>query len=215
MSAGVSATCCSWPPPCSPVSSSSGCEGAPTPARIAAWVAIAIVALSGLPTTVIDIYNTQDLSNRNEAPGFRWTLVLTPDDRQVFDWIRHNTRPDAVFQVDPLVRDSETWAYLPAFAERRMAVGLPISMVPLRKYQEGSEQVRTIFDEAPLSAYERAVRSGINYIIVGPPERDGAPGRRAAIRFARPVDAGRVSQRHHLDLRSRAAVATGWQCLTG
>jgi hypothetical protein len=150
-------------------------EGAPTPARIASWVAVAIVTLTGLPTTVIDVYNTQDLSNRNEAPGFRWTLVLTPDDRQVFDWIRHNTRPDAVFQVDPLVRDSETWAYLPAFAERRMAVGFPISMVPLKKYQEGSEQVRTIFDEAPLSAYERAVRSGINYLIVGPPERAAHP----------------------------------------
>jgi len=150
-------------------------EGSPTPARIAAWVAVAIVTLTGLPTTVIDVYNTQDLSNRNEAPGFHWTLVLTPDDRQVFDWIRHNTRPDAVFQVDPLVRDSETWAYLPAFAERRMAVGLPISMVPLRKYQQGSEQIRTLFDEAPLSAYERARRAGINYILVGPPERAAHP----------------------------------------
>jgi hypothetical protein len=150
-------------------------EGAPTPARVAAWAGVAIVVLTGLPTTVIDIYNTQDLSNRNEAPGFRWTLVLTPDDRQVFDWIRHNTKPEAVFQVDPLVRDTETWAYLPAFAERRMSVGLPISMVPLRKYQEGSEGVRTIFDDTPLSAYERAVKSGINYLIVGPPERAAHP----------------------------------------
>ncbi len=150
-------------------------EGSSSPARIAAWVAIAIVTASGLPTTVIDIYNTQDLSNRSEAPGFRWTLVLTPDDRQVFDWIRHNTRAEAVFQVDPVVRDSETWAYLPAFAERRMAAGLPISMVPLRKYQEGSDQIRMIFDEAPLSAYERALRSGINYILVGPPERAAHP----------------------------------------
>ena len=56
-----------------------------------------------------------------------------------------------------------------------MAAGLPISMVPLRKYQEGSEQVRAIFDETPLSAYERALRSGINYIIVGPPERTAHP----------------------------------------
>jgi len=150
-------------------------EGAPTPGRIAAWVAVAIVTLAGLPTTVIDIYNTQDLSNRSEGPGFRWTLMLTPDDRQVFDWIRHNTRPDAIVQVDPLVRDTETWAYLPAFAERRMAVGLPISMVPLQKYQQGSEQVRTIFDEAPLLAYERAIKNGINYVVVGPPERAAHP----------------------------------------
>ena len=57
-----------------------------------------------------------------------------------------------------------------------MAAGLPISMVPLRKYQEGSEHIRAIFDETPLSAYERALRSGINYIIVGPPERTAHPG---------------------------------------
>ena len=134
------------------------------------------MTLAGLPTTVIDVYNTQDLLNRSEAPGFRWTLVLTPDDRQVFDWIRHNTRPDAIFQVDPLVRDSETWAYLPAFAERRMAAGLPISMIPLQKYQEGSNRIRGIFDEVPLSAYERAIRAGINYVLVGPPEREAHPG---------------------------------------
>ena len=31
--------------------------------------------------------------------------------------------------------------------------------------------MRQLFDEPPLLAYERAVRAGINYIIVGPPER--------------------------------------------
>ncbi len=151
-------------------------EGTRTPARVAGWAAIAVVGLAGLPTTIIDVYNTQDISNHGEAPGFRWTLMLTPDDRQVFDWIRHNTSPDSVFQVDPIVRDSETWAYLPAFAERRMSAGLPISMVPLQKYQEGSERVRAIFDDAPLSAYDRAIRGGINYVLVGPPERTAHPG---------------------------------------
>ena len=79
-------------------------------------------------------------------------------------------------QVDPFSRDSETWAYIPAFAERRMAAGLPISMVPLKKYQEGSAQVRAIFDEPALAAYERAVRAGINYVLVGPPERRAHEG---------------------------------------
>ena len=68
-------------------------------------------------------------------------------------------------------RDPEHWAYLPAFGERRMAAGLPISMVPLSKYQEASANVRMIYDEEPLAAYEHAVRAGINYILVGPPER--------------------------------------------
>ena len=106
------------------------------------WAAIAIALLAGLPTTIIDIYNTQDITNHSEAPGFHWTLMLRPDELQAFDWIQKNTRPDALFQVDPIARDSETWAYLPAFAERRMAIGLPISMVPLAKYQQGSEAIR-------------------------------------------------------------------------
>jgi hypothetical protein len=138
--------------------------------------AIALAFLAGLPTTIIDIYNTQDITNHNQAPGFRWTLMLRPDELQAFDWIQKNTRPDALFQVDPLARDSETWAYLPAFAERRMAIGLPISMVPLAKYQEGSAAMRMMFNETPLAAYERAVRAKVNYVLVGLPERESHPG---------------------------------------
>jgi len=137
---------------------------------------LVIAFLAGLPTTLIDIYNTQDITNHNMAPSAHWTLVLSPDELQAFDWIQKNTRPDALFQVDPLARDSETWAYLPAFAERRMAIGLPISMVPLAKYQQGSEAIRNLFEESPLAAYERAVRARVNYVLVGPPERTAHPG---------------------------------------
>ena len=144
--------------------------------RRIASAALVVVGLAGLPTTVIDIYNTQDITNNREAPGFRWTLRLTPDDRQAFHWIKLNTRPDEIIQVDPFARDTETWAYLPAFAERRMAAGLPISMVPLKKYDEGSQAIRPLFDESPLAAYERALRAGINYVLVGPPEHDAHPG---------------------------------------
>ena len=146
------------------------------PNRRKAVAVLIVVGLAGLPTTVIDVYNTQDITNNRGAPGFTWTLRLTPDDRQAFHWIRLNTRPEEVIQVDPFTRDTETWAYLPAFAERRMAAGLPISMVPLKKYQEGSEQVRAMFDEPALAAYERAVRSGINYVLIGPPERHAHEG---------------------------------------
>jgi len=138
--------------------------------------AIALAFLAGLPTTIIDVYNTQDITNHNQAPGFRWTLMLRPDELQAFDWIQSNTRPEALFQVDPMARDSETWAYLPAFAERRMAIGLPISMVPLAKYQQGSEAIRNLFEEPPLAAYERAVRARVNYVLIGPPERNAHPG---------------------------------------
>jgi hypothetical protein len=148
----------------------------PRPVRTVAWSGVVIVLLTGVPTTAIDIYNTQDITNFSEAPAGRWTLRLTPDDLQVFDWLKHNTEPSAIVQIDPAPRDPEHWAYLPAFGERRMAAGLPISMVPLGKYQQASAEIRTIYDEEPLSAYEHAVRAGINYVIVGPPERDAHPG---------------------------------------
>jgi hypothetical protein len=140
------------------------------------WTILVVAFLGGLPTTIIDIYNTQDITNFGEAPAGRMTLLLTPDELQAFDWIKHNTRPDARFQVDPITRGQETWAYLPAFAERRMAIGLPISMVPLAKYQEGSDAISQMFVEPPLAAYERAVRAHVNYILVGPPERRAHAG---------------------------------------
>lgn len=144
--------------------------------RSFAWIGVVIVLMAGLPTTAIDIYNTQDITNFSQAPAGRWTLRLTPDDLQVFDWFKHNTEPSAIVQIDPVPRDPEHWAYVPAFVGRRMAAGLPISMVPLAKYQEASAEIRTIYDEEPLFAYEHAVRAGINYVIVGPPERAGHEG---------------------------------------
>ena len=144
--------------------------------RRVVFVVPLIVFLAGLPTSAIDIYNTQDITNHGEMPAGHWTLRLHPDDLQVFDWIRNNTDPTAVFQVDPVARNPEHWAYLPAFAERRMAAGIPISMIPLAKYQQASEQIRLIYDEPPLLAYERAVRANVNYLIVGPLEREAHPG---------------------------------------
>lgn len=140
------------------------------------WTILVVAFLGGLPTTIIDIYNTQDITNFGEAPAGRMTLLLTPDELQAFDWIKHHTRPDARFQVDPVARGQETWAYLPAFAERRMAIGLPISMVPLAKYQQGSEAISKLFDESPLGAYDRAAKAGVNYVLVGPPEQRAHPG---------------------------------------
>jgi hypothetical protein len=138
------------------------------------WAAVIVLFLAGLPTTLIDVYNTQDISEHGEPPY--WTLMLRADELQAFDWIKKNTRPEAVFQVDPIVRQNDGWAYLPAFAARRMAVGFPISMVPLAKYQDGSAEINRMFDESPLAAYERAAKARINYVLIGPPERMAHPG---------------------------------------
>jgi hypothetical protein len=138
-------------------------------------VAFTLAALS-FPTFAIDFYNTQDVTNRGPGAGFPWTLVLSHEEIAALDWIRGSTRPDAIVQVEPHVRDPATWAYVPAFAQRRMAAGLPISMVPLHKYEAASEHVREMYRElSAASVYDRAARLGIDYLIVGPPERQAYP----------------------------------------
>ena len=142
------------------------------------WAVILIAFLAGLPTTVIDVYNTQDISPHGEPPY--WTMMIAPDERQAFDWIRANTRIDATVQIDPLIRQAgakdDNWAYVPGFAGRRLAYGLPISMVPIAKYEQASAEIQKLFDESPLAAYERAMKAKVNYILVGPPERAAHPG---------------------------------------
>jgi hypothetical protein len=145
-------------------------------ARTARIAMVAGVAAIAAPTVLIDLYNTQDVSNRRMAAGFRWTLVLSRDDLDAFRWIKGHTSPSAIFQVNVKARDTETWAYLPAFAERRMAVGLPISMVPMRKYEDGARLVENMFElDDPAGIHQLAVQLRIEYILSGPPERSYSP----------------------------------------
>ncbi len=128
---------------------------------------VAAILVVGLPTTVIDTWNAQDIWNRREGPGFRWTLWVTPDQQQAFAWIRANTRPTDIVQMEPMVRAREHWTLIPSFAGRRMAAGLPISLLPLPEYTERSERVRTLFasrDPQEASAIARQMR--IDYLYV-------------------------------------------------
>jgi hypothetical protein len=136
----------------------------------------AAVALLALPTVAIDVYNTQDITNFGKAPGFRWTLLLSPDELEALAWIRGATSPAAVVQIDPVARGVETWAHIPAFAERRMAAGVPISMIPLAPYEAASRRVANMFRGRDSREIERrALALGIDYIYVGPPERAAHP----------------------------------------
>jgi uncharacterized membrane protein len=126
-----------------------------------------LILVIGLPTTVVDTWNAQDIWNRRPGPGFRWTLWTTPDQQQAFEWIRENTAPDAVVQMEPMVRGREHWTLIPSFASRRMAAGLPISLLPIPEYQEKSEQVKALFetpDATAASASARRLR--VDYLYV-------------------------------------------------
>lgn len=143
--------------------------------RAMAVVAI-LVALAALPTVIIDLYNTQDIWNRAEGPGFRWTVLLSPDEVKALDWIKQSTPKDARVQVEPDVRGRDTWAYMPAFAERRMAAGLPIGMIPLAKYEKASGDIKQVYLSASADdAHTRALTLCIDYLVVGPPERAAYP----------------------------------------
>jgi hypothetical protein len=142
-------------------------------ARRGMAAAIVLLALvCGAPTTVIDEYNAQDTSNLAMGPGFPWTMVVTPQQQQAYAWIRQNTPLYAVVQMDARSRERSTWSNIPSFAERRMAGGLPISLLNVPEYAERSDRIRAMYatknaDEAANIA--RSLR--IDYVYVDEVER--------------------------------------------
>jgi hypothetical protein len=128
---------------------------------------IGVILVVGLPTTLVDTWNAQDIWNRRDGPGFRWTLWITPEQQEAFAWIRANTRPTDIVQMEPMVRAREHWTLIPSFAGRRMAAGLPISLLPLPEYTELSERVRTLFASSdPRMASDIARQMRIDYLYV-------------------------------------------------
>jgi hypothetical protein len=138
--------------------------------------ALGLTVLLAAPTVAIDVFNTQDVAPPDIGRAWRRTDTITPAEADGLAWLRAHTDPRAVVQVDTLARD-QMWAYIPAFAERRMAVGVPLSMVPLRKYEEGAARMRWVYDVPdPDVAVTLAARYGIDYLVVGDPERAAHPG---------------------------------------
>ena len=137
-------------------------------------VPLAILLLAAVPTTAVDVYNAQDITNRLKGPDFPWTLVITPDERAALDWLRHETSPDAVVQLEPYTQGSAHWALLPAFAERRTSAGRPGSMIPMRRYAIASDNVLWGIYRA-VSAKEAHVMARfmkIDYLAATPLERE-------------------------------------------
>lgn len=146
-------------------------------ARVPTAFVAGVLALAAAPTMIIDLYNTQDTSNRRQGPGFRWTEVITPGELEALEWIKRFTPTDALIQIEPSAHDSGTWAYMPAFGERRMTAGLPISMIPLQKYRDASAQITAIYGQEDAgTAYTLACDLALQYLWVGPAERAKYPG---------------------------------------
>ena len=66
-----------------------------------------------------------------------------------------------------------------------MAVGLPISMVPLLKYEQGSRRASWIFETgSAATAHDLCRRNGIDYLLLGTPERKRHPAAEARFNAA-------------------------------
>ena len=177
---------------------------------VAATIAVALI-LIGLPTTIIDTYNAQDISNREMGPGFRWTITLTPDEQEAYRWIRTETPRNAIVQMDPIAHGRETWSQLPTFAERRMAAARPISLMNIPDYLERSRTAHRIYAGRNADAAAQFARElGIDYIFIGPAEQRANPADSLAKFDARrrPVPAG-VRQRRHAYLCGSAVMFAG------
>ncbi len=144
--------------------------------RRIAVVATALLFAIGLPTTAIDAYNAQDIANREMGPGFAWTVVITPEEQAAFDWIKRATPRDAIVQMEVVSRGRETWTHIPSFAQRRMAGGLPISLVHTPHYDEQAHRVEEIYrQEDAAYAYDIARSLRIDYLYVDRVERKAIP----------------------------------------
>jgi hypothetical protein len=146
-------------------------------------IAVVVSMVIGLPTAVIDLHNAQDVENAAMGPGFRWTVVMSPDSQAAVTWIRENTPPDAVVQMSVAPRGRETWTLIPTFAERRMAAGQPISLLRMREYDRQSQLADGMFKTHDPEEASRIARSlDVDFVYVDQVERQ-AFGEAAAEKF--------------------------------
>lgn len=143
---------------------------------MAAVVTSLVALLLGTPTTLIDAYNAQDISNFSESPNGPWTITVTRAERDALEWLRRTTPVTTIVQMDPTARDRRTWSLLPSLAERRMAAGLPISLLDVPEYHEKSAMVKRMYETPDAAeAWAIAMRLRIDYIYVDRVERGAYP----------------------------------------
>ena len=143
------------------------------------WTTFAVAGLClavGAPTTLIDEYNARDITNFAMGPGFPWTIVVTPEQNAAYQWLREHTPETAIVQMDARSRERSTWSNIPSFAERRMAAGLPISLLKIPEYDERSDLARRMYATPnPAEAADIARNLRVDYVYVDEVERRAYP----------------------------------------
>jgi hypothetical protein len=141
--------------------------------RMATLAVVSALFMVGLPTALIDAYNAQDTANEAMGAGFRWTVVISPAEQEALAWIERSTPPDALVQMSLNPRGRETWSLIPSLARRRMAAGLPISLLRTPIYEERAARVDRIFETPdPEEALGIARDLRVDYLYVGRVEHE-------------------------------------------
>lgn len=140
--------------------------------RLALALLIAAAALS-VPTVAMDWYNAKDISNIENSPGnFPWTLHISPDDQLAAAYVHAAVPIDATVQTDALPRDRNTWAFVPAFARRRMATGNGLFTLNPTRYLPNLNEIHAAYATADAGqAHAIFDRLGVDYVYVGDVER--------------------------------------------
>jgi hypothetical protein len=139
---------------------------------LAAAVLAACILVAGLPTTVVDLYNASDITNLAMGPGFPWTVTLSPSQQAGLAWIRRATPANAIVQAEPIVRGRAEWSLIPSFAQRRMAAGLPISLLETPEYMERSQRARAMLTAGSAADAHRLARQlGVDYLWIDADDR--------------------------------------------
>jgi hypothetical protein len=152
---------------------------------------VAIVTLAaaiGLPTTVADAFNAQDIETREMGARFRLSMGLSQAEQDALTWLRLATPDTAIVQVDVNARHADTWTLIPTFAQRRMYAGLPISLLDEPEYHRRTAAVVAAYDAPDPAEAHRILREGrVDFVYVGDAERRRRPAE-AIAKFDRAPD---------------------------
>jgi hypothetical protein len=140
---------------------------------VAFSLVLVVGAAAAVPTVALDWHNARDIANVEMSPGrFPWTVHISPDDGAAARWIHRVLPADATVQTDALPRERYTWAFVTAFARRRMAVGNGLFTLNPARYLDGMNAIHEAFSLAtPEAAHATFVRIGVDYVYVGDLER--------------------------------------------
>lgn len=132
-----------------------------------------VATAASVPTVAMDWYNARDISNIENSPGnFPWTLHISPNDQLAAAYVHAALPINATVQTDALPRDRNSWAFITAFARRRMATGNGLFTLNPTRYLPNLNEIHAAYATANAQeAHAIFERLGVDYVYVGDVER--------------------------------------------